>query len=249
MVLTVTNHVPFQLPEDASGRYPIPAALRNEVLEHVRTNRAAAHYTLPMLDTIHYTDEAVGDFFAAARTRSWFPSTLFVIASDHGLPISPPDGVPGLHELAELRHRVPVVVLAPWVPGGSVITDPASLADLPATILGLCGLQVPRCGPGIDILDPALAAAPRPVIAWNDEARLLTVASAHWVYHASVGDLQEGHRALRDELLVPAGGSSDSGDWQVDRGQALERHRRWAQVYLGVYPWLVTSGRAVVPGR
>ena len=31
------------------------------------------------------------------------------------------------------------------------------------------------------------------------------------------------------------------------RAPALEQGRRWARVYLGVYPWLVTSGRSIVP--
>lgn len=244
MLLTVSNHMPFQVPSDAVSHYPIPDGLQSDML--ARFGRSSGRYGVAMLQTIHYTDEAVGAFFAAARTRPWFARTLFVVSGDHGLPLSPPEGVAGPHEMAELRHRVPLLMFAPWLQGGEVVDDPVSLADLPATILGLLEVPDVRCGPGIDVLAKGVAAASRPVIGWNDEARQLTIASHGWVYHATVGDPVPGiEHPIGDELLVatdPATAAAASS-----RLPMLERNRRWARVYLEVYPWLVTHGRATLP--
>ncbi|HPW55001.1 MAG: LTA synthase family protein [Thermoanaerobaculaceae bacterium] len=245
MLLTVTNHLPFQVPADARSRYPIPDALRQDML--ARYGRSGGRYSVAMLETIHYTDEAVGALVEGARGRSWFGRTLLVIAGDHGLPLAPLEGVAGAHELAELRHRVPLLMWAPWLTPGIAVDDPVSLADMPATILGLLGIGGLRSGPGVD----ALAAAPtdplRPVIGWNDEARQLTIATRDWVYHATVGERPvDGEHPILDEQLVEDRSGSEAPDGPA-RAPALEQGRRWARVYLGVYPWLVTSGRSVVP--
>lgn len=247
MVLTITNHLPFQLPADARVRYPIPASVRAAIERQPGFGASQRLYLPAMLETVHYTDEAVGDFFAMARSRPWFGRTLFVIASDHGLALAPPEGVPDLAELAELRHRVPLVFLAPWLPPGLVVRGPASLADVPATALGLLGVASPRVGPGVDLLAPGAAEVDRPVIGWTEEARLVTVWSRTWKYLAAVEARAAGRFAApADETLVWLGGEGAAPDAAARRA-ALDRHRRWAEVYLAVYPWLITSGRAVVP--
>jgi arylsulfatase A-like enzyme len=248
MLLTVTNHLPFQVPADAGSRFPVPDELRADLL--ARLGRSGGHYGAAMLGTIHYTDEAVGAFFAAARTRPWFDRTLFVVSGDHGLPLSPLEGVAGPHEMAELRHRVPLLMTATWLPGGRVVEDPVSLADLPATILGLLEVPGRRCGPGVDVVALGAADAPRPVIGWNDEARQLTIASRGWVYHATIGEpVPGGEHPVGEELLVETAPASGQTVDASTRARVLEQHRRWARVYLGIYPWLVTSGRAVLPPR
>lgn len=247
MLLTVTNHLPFQVPEDARGRFPIPDTMREDML--ARFGRSGGRYSVAMLETIHYTDEAVGALIEGARGRSWFGRTLFVIAGDHGLPLAPIEGVAGGHELAELRHRVPLLLWAPWLTPGLTLDDPVSLADMPATVLGLLGVGGLRCGPGVDALVTNPATLPRPVVGWNDEARQLTIATRGWVYHATVGERPvDGEHPILDEQLVEARTGSDAPEGPA-RARALEQNRRWARVYLGVYPYLVTSGRAVLPAE
>lgn len=247
MVLTITNHLPFQLPEDARERYAIPGPVRDAIERQPAFGKSQRLYLPAMLETVHYTDEAVGDFFAEARSRPWFGRTLFVIASDHGLALAPPEGVPDLAELADLRHRVPLILVAPWLPPGQVVRGPASLTDVPATALGLLGVAGPRVGPGVDLLAPGQADVDRPIIGWTEEARLVTVWSRAWKYLATVETpVRSRPPAVSDEMLVWLGGEPTGPD-EAARQTALTRHRRWAEVYLATYPWLITTGRAVVP--
>lgn len=246
MVLTITNHLPFQLPDDARERYPIPASVRAAIERQPGFGTSQKLYLPAMLETVHYTDEAVGEFFAMARSRPWFERTLFVIASDHGLALAPPEGVPDLAELADLRHRVPFILVAPWLPPGQVVRGPASLTDVPATALGLLGVAGPRVGPGVDLL-AGQAEVDRPIIGWTEEAHLVTVWSQAWKYLATVEAPGGGRPAgVSDETLVWLGGEPTRPD-EAARQMAFTRHRRWAEVYLATYPWLITNGRAVVP--
>ncbi len=120
---------------------------------------------------------------------------------------------------------------------------------MPATVFGLLGLEGLRGGPGVDVLAAGSAGAPRPVIGWDDEARQLTIAVRGWVYHATVGERAVGgEHPILGEQLVEARTGADAPQGPA-REQALAQSRRWARVYLGVYPWLVTSGRAVVPAE
>lgn len=247
MVLTISNHLPFQLPEDAQKRYAIPGSVRAAIERHPGFNSFQKRYLPAMLETTHYTDEAVGEFFEVARSRPWFGRTLFVIASDHGLALAPLEGVPDLAEFSELRHRVPLIFFAPWLPPGQVVRGPASLADVPATALGLLGVPGPRVGPGLDLLAPGREEVDRPIIGWTEEARLITVWSRNWKYLATVEtSARSGAPAVSDEMLVWLDGQH-SGPATAARQAALSRHRRWAEVYLATYPWMITNGRAVLP--
>lgn len=247
MVLTISNHLPFQLPADARQRYPLPPALRAAIDRQPGFATSHKLYLPAMLETVHYTDEAVGDFFALAHPQPWYERTLFVIASDHGLALPPLEGVPDLAELAELRHRVPLLFVAPWLPQGLVVPGPASLADVPATVLGLLGVASPSVGPGVDLVGDGQANMERPVIGWTEEARLVTVWSRFWKYLATVeiASALQGPK-LAEETLFWVGEEEAQPD-AATRHAALARHRRWAEVYFGTYPWLLTSGRAVLP--
>jgi len=60
-IMTTSNHRPYTYPE---GRIDIPS----------KTNREGA---------VKYTDWAIGDFLARAKTKPWFEKTVFVLVSDH----------------------------------------------------------------------------------------------------------------------------------------------------------------------
>ena len=114
MVLTITNHHPFQLPSDA-GKPPLAIDVPEErgYMRLPGMHSLVGRHTVPMLRTMNYTDEAIGDFFEGARRRPWFSETIFVVTSDHGLPIAPLSGRMTTHRLEELRHRVPLLFYAP----------------------------------------------------------------------------------------------------------------------------------------
>jgi phosphoglycerol transferase MdoB-like AlkP superfamily enzyme len=72
MLLSVTNHIPWDLPRDATVS---PAA--NGELGH------------PSYYTTAYTDAAVGELLAGLRTTGVWQDALIVIASDHGNNVPP----------------------------------------------------------------------------------------------------------------------------------------------------------------
>ncbi|MBC7458176.1 MAG: sulfatase-like hydrolase/transferase, partial [Bdellovibrionaceae bacterium] len=45
---------------------------------------------IPMLKSIHYTDEALQNFFTCAKAQPWFNNTLFIIMADHTGPALKP---------------------------------------------------------------------------------------------------------------------------------------------------------------
>lgn len=105
--------------------YDFPGANKN-----LKTLRMEEPYS----NSIRYTDEALGKFFARARTRPWFKNTLFVLVSDHGhntwrdLPIWHPE-----------YRRIPLLLTGPVIKKefrGSRRSTIGSQIDLPATILG-----------------------------------------------------------------------------------------------------------------
>ena len=62
-VFTVTSHHPFPIPEQDKDRYV-----------------EGRH---PILKCVEYTDNALRQFFAAAKQHPWYDNTLFVICGDH----------------------------------------------------------------------------------------------------------------------------------------------------------------------
>jgi phosphoglycerol transferase MdoB-like AlkP superfamily enzyme len=238
MVLTVSNHHPFQLPADADPPFP------------GLSSRFQA-YQVRMLQTIHYTDEAVGDLFRLVRTRPWFSRTVFVISGDHGLSVTPYEkSASTLSGLTELRHHVPLIIYSPMLRAGRV-SGVATQADVPETLLGLAGVATPRTGLGRDLLDPEQTDALRRVVTWSSEGSLVTVRDGQRVYHASVpGDDLSGGRPVRltDEILIDPRGDPDRKRNLLSREpEAAESYRRVARVYLDVYPWLLLSGRSGLP--
>lgn len=244
MILTVSNHHPFQVPDDARTSFEPPLPARAGFVKVEGLPQLLGLYTAGMLKTIHYTDEALGDFFAAARRTSWFRRTIFVVAGDHGLPIAPLEGTPTPHEFDELRHRVPLVLFSPLLPSGATVPGPASLYDVAPTLLGLLGLPVPGEMPGRDLLDPA-ARADEPVIAWNDDGRVVTAATRRFVWNATVN---EGTRDLfTDGRLYAAGDARGENDLSATEPGVVDALRRTVRAWLTGY--FAGLERAAAPPR
>ena len=62
-IFTLSSHHPYPIPDKHKGQF----------------NKG----TLPIHESIGYTDYSLKKFFEAARKLSWFDSTLFIITSDH----------------------------------------------------------------------------------------------------------------------------------------------------------------------
>lgn len=204
-------------------------------------------HTVPMLKTIHYTDEAIGDFFERARARPWFARTLFVVTSDHGLPIAPLDGELTMHRLEGLRHRVPLLFYAPSWLAPATRPGPASLADVAPTILGLFALRAPQAGVGCDLLDPGGCDPSRPVVAWDDEAQTVSFVTGRLVYHRAAASSPGSDAPAEERLVDSKADPLGKRDVSASEASALARLRRLSDVYLEVYPRVVLGDRSGVP--
>jgi arylsulfatase A-like enzyme len=232
MILTVSNHHPFQVPSDAATSFDPPVPARAGFLKIAGLPQLLGLHTGGMLRTIHYTDEAVGDFFAAARERDWYGRTLFVVAGDHGLPIAPLTGSPTPHEFHELRHRVPLLLFSRLLPPGEAVPGPASLYDVAPTLLALSGLPVPPGMPGRDLLDPG-GPPDEPVFVWNDDGRVVTAATSRFVWHATV---DEGPPLrFAEEALFAAGDGAGTTDLATREPGVLTALREKARAWLSGY--------------
>ncbi len=119
VVLTLSNHSPFNLPK-------IPGLNRIE----------GGGEQNQRLNGVHYADWAVGEFIKAAKQTSWFDDTLFVFVGDHGFGIPPQ-----LTELGILHMHVPLLFYGPKILGTQHETrhTVASQLDIVPSILGILG--------------------------------------------------------------------------------------------------------------
>ena len=115
MLLTLSSHSPFDVPMETV--FP-GNDIRNLYL-----------------NSIYYTDGALGEFIREAKTRDWWDKTLLVLIADHGCRIG------NLTEHEEKRFRIPML----WLGGAlavkdTVISNYGSQTDLAYTLLGQLGL-------------------------------------------------------------------------------------------------------------
>ena len=131
LVLTTSNHRPFEFPQQVVQRDPTLSRRENAV---------------------RYADHALGRFVGMARERPYFGSTLFVLLGDHGARVY------GAGQIPLPSYEVPILFLAPGVvPAGQRIELMTSTLDVPPTILGLLGTPYESRFFGRDLfhLDPA----------------------------------------------------------------------------------------------
>lgn len=121
--LTGSNHRPYTFPE---GRIDLP-----------RGSREAA---------VKYTDWAIGRFLDQARTRPWFPNTVFVIVADHCARSG------GRTELPIRNFQIPLFVYAPGVIEPRRVGKLVSQIDLAPTLLNLLGFTYTSTFFGHDML-------------------------------------------------------------------------------------------------
>ncbi|MDQ5857346.1 MAG: LTA synthase family protein [Acidobacteriota bacterium] len=249
LVLTVSNHHPFHVPADARTFVPDLPAPERGFLRFLGLR--VGLQTSSMMRTVHYTDEAVGDFFRMGEARPWFGRTVFVVAGDHGLSIAPHErSITTLAGLTELRHRVPMILFSPMIRPARVST-PVSQADVPETVLSLAGIASLRAGLGRDLLAPAGAGDDRRVVTWSSEGNVITIRGDRRTYQAAVARGSIGRSRLfdlEDEAFFDHHADRE-GTQNLIAGEqnAAETYRRLARVYLEVYPWVLASGRSGVP--
>lgn len=125
LLLSTSNHVPFEFPAGRIDLYEQPAATRN--------------------NAVKYTDFAIGRFFDLARGSPYWDNTIFLVVADHDARVFGADLVPVEH------FHVPALMVGPGVPK-SEYTKVASQIDLAPTLLGLLGMPAEHPMIGRDLL-------------------------------------------------------------------------------------------------
>lgn len=149
LVLSVSNHRPYQFPE---GEIRWDPSLKS------RDN------------AVRYADWALGRFVRQARQHAFFKDTLFVLMGDHGARVY------GSAEIPLPSYEVPILFYAPGVPGaipaGARVDTLTSSLDIPPTVLGVLGLEYDSPFFGHDVLhiDPS---AGRALMTHNNEIALM----------------------------------------------------------------------------
>jgi uncharacterized sulfatase len=87
-IFTLSSHHPYKIPEKYRGKFK--------------------KGTLPIHESIGYTDYALQHFFATARQQPWFSNTLFIITADHTQRLETPEYLNPLGQ-----YRVPLLFYHP----------------------------------------------------------------------------------------------------------------------------------------
>ena len=122
--MTTSNHRPYVFPD---GCIDLPS----------RSGREAA---------VKYSDWAVGQLLAVARTKPWFANTLFVLVADHCASSA------GKAELDVTKYHIPAILFNPGLVPAKHVAAQCSQIDLMPTVFGLLGWRYRTLGFGHDLL-------------------------------------------------------------------------------------------------
>jgi hypothetical protein len=144
---------------DIHEHHQLPAKLP-EIVAH-NGGRAPRNAFQKYNALLKITDQALGRLFAGIKDRGLDESTIVVFAADHGESLEEDPRLPKRHGqvLYNPLVHVPLAIAVPGVDPGDQ-PEPASLLDVPITLLDLLGLPVPRSMNGGQSLVPNLAGIP-----------------------------------------------------------------------------------------
>lgn len=149
-VFTLSSHHPYHLPPAEAARF--------------------GGGTQAIHPTLRYTDDALRQFFATARTMPWFANTLFVITADHTADLERS----GQQGNKPIDYWVPLAFVAPgFLPPGKDDRIVQHIDILP-TVLRLIGHSKPFFAFGHDALDRTVP----PYAIWSNNG-LYSITSEH----------------------------------------------------------------------
>ncbi len=141
LVLSVSNHRPYEFPDGRVALYEQP--------------KASPH------NTARYADYALGEFFKRARQQAWYDNTVFVIVADHPLRPSSGDLMP------VEQFRIPGLILGAGLKPQRIDTL-ASQIDLLPTALDLMGIDTVHPMMGRDMMRVPAGEPGRSITQFND---------------------------------------------------------------------------------
>ena len=122
-IMTTSNHRPFTYPDN---KIDIPSGKKRE-------------------GAIKYTDYAIGKFFDAAKTKSWYDNTIFVIMADHCANSA------GKWELSVANYHIPCIIVNFPDYENKIITQMCSQIDIFPTLFGMLNWSYESNFYGIDL--------------------------------------------------------------------------------------------------
>lgn len=126
-VFTASSHHPFKVPAQYKDSFP--------------------KGTLPIHQTIGYTDHALRRFFETAGQQPWFDHTLFVITADHTNELETPE-----YANAKGLYEVPIAFYDPLSGQGYHMDGIISQTDIMPTVLNYIGYDETYFAFGVDVL-------------------------------------------------------------------------------------------------
>ncbi|MEK7644196.1 MAG: LTA synthase family protein, partial [Patescibacteria group bacterium] len=140
-LITLTSHVPYQLPPDLQ-KLTIPS------------DSPLHPYHRDYLQSAHYADESIGAFVAELKANNLYENSLIAIFGDHGSFTNIGAGL-GKNKtaFAELQNsQIPLILIAPDADLHGVVDKPASHLDFYPTVAHLLGINPPPSILGQDLL-------------------------------------------------------------------------------------------------
>jgi len=126
LMLSTSNHVPFEFPDGRIKLYEQPKATVN--------------------NAIKYADYAIGKLFELAKKEDYYKHTIFLVVADHNTRVFGADLVP------VKKFHIPALVIGPNIEPRRY-DKLASQLDLPPTLVDLMGLDVTTPMVGRDLLN------------------------------------------------------------------------------------------------
>lgn len=114
LVLTTSNHDPYEFPDGRIELYKQPKASRQ--------------------NTIKYADYALGKFFEAAKKEPYYDNTVFLVIADHSTKLH------GRSLIPIKKFHIPGFILAPHIKP-AVYEKLASQIDITPTLLDIMGIS------------------------------------------------------------------------------------------------------------
>jgi phosphoglycerol transferase MdoB-like AlkP superfamily enzyme len=202
LILTLSNHAPFNLPKPEGLGWLSGGGDQNQ-----------------RVNGVHYADWALGQFMARARQSDWFDDTLFVFTGDHGF------GIPPLITEASLLHQhVPILFFGPGIFGGpgGVRHQVISQLDILPSILGLLGSEQPHQSFGRDVFSllpedkghAYVKASGSPTVGWIEGNEIIVAVPGKPLTFQTF------------DLSFPPSASADLSAEHLPRVREMERHMR-----------------------
>lgn len=141
-LITLSSHTPFLIPDDVRTLTLSEKSGLSEIQRHY-------------LESIHYTDAAIGSFITDLKKSGLYDRSLILIYGDHGSFTDIGDALDrdkGLPKDVAHQH-VPLIILAPGTTLRGDYDLPASHIDIYPTIANLLGFTAPHSVLGQDLFN------------------------------------------------------------------------------------------------